>query len=598
MGDLMGILSIHMGHNATAALAEDGQLLAVLSQEKLDNIKNSAAFPSQAIEAMLAEVSWGKENISEIVVASDVVYPPDAYAYLFDIGPRGASEPGLIRLTRKIESALGAAGSTLLRPAKAFRQRELRRRGTAYLKAALGEMGLADRPILHVEHHTCHARAAYHSFKEPGDDRPALIFTADGSGDGLSATVTLAANGDWRRLAATPASASLGGVYSNVTRFLGMKILEHEYKVMGLAPYAKQYFMETYRRIFDPVIWLDASNPMIFRSSLDTTRFYDHLVAHAVGERFDNLAAAAQHLIEDRVVAWVRQAIERTNVRRIFTGGGLFMNVKLNKRLQEMEEIEEIHFMPSCGDESNPIGAAYAYYAERAIETHPLPHIYLGVSFDDAEIEAFISNARLEDKYKISREADIESTIADLLAQGEVVARFAGRCEWGARSLGNRAILAHPSHMESFYTVNDLIKSRDFWMPFAPSVLDTAAGKYLKGYNPNRVQAPYMITAFEATDLAKRHLRAAMHQGDHTLRPQVVTETANPAYYRLLKEFEKRTGVGGVLNTSLNLHGYPLVATPEQALFTLENSGLKHLALGSFLVTDVQKQLSGEGDSP
>lgn len=594
----MGILSIHLGHNATAALAEDGQLLAVLSQEKLDNIKNSAAFPGEAIDAMLAEVSWGKENISEVVVASDVVYPPDAYAYLFDSGPHRSSEPALIRLSRKIESALGAAGPTLLRPVKAFRQRELRRRGKAYLKAALGEMGLGDRPILHVEHHTCHARAAYHSFKESGDDRPALIFTADGSGDGLSATVTLAADGSWKRLAVTPASTSLGGIYSNVTRFLGMKILEHEYKVMGLAPYAKQYFMDTYRRIFDPVIWLDANDPLTFRSSLDTTRFYDHLVGHAVGERFDNLAAAAQHLIEDRVVAWVRQAIEKTNVRRIFTGGGLFMNVKLNKRLQEMEEIEEIYFMPSCGDESNPIGAAYAYYAERAIETRPLPHIYLGVSFDDAEIEAFIRNARLEDKYKVSREADIESTIADLLAQGEVVARFSGRCEWGARSLGNRAILAHPSHMESFYIVNDLIKSRDFWMPFAPSVLDTAAEKYLKGYDPNRVQAPYMITAFEGTGLAKRHLRAAMHQGDHTLRPQVVTETANPAYYRLLKEFEKRTGVAGVLNTSLNLHGYPLVATPEQAMLTLENSGLKHLALGSFLITDVQKRLSGEGDSP
>ncbi|RMH34356.1 MAG: hypothetical protein D6690_10755 [Nitrospirae bacterium] len=586
----MGILSIHMGHNATATLAEDGRILAVLSQEKMDNIKNSAAFPGQAIEAMLAEVGWTMEDISEIVVASNVVYPPDAYTYLLDTKQRIVPASRWIRLAKTMESALGSCGKTLLLPVKATRQLILAQKGETYLNSALAELGLGDKPISHIEHHTCHARAAYHSFKEPGDNRPALIFTADGSGDGLSATVTLAANDSWQRLAATPASASLGGIYSNVTRFLGMKILEHEYKVMGLAPYAKQYFLETYKRIFDPVIWLDADNPLTFRSKLNTAQFYDYLVEHAVGERFDNLAAAAQYLIEDRVVEWVRQAIEKTNVRRIFTGGGLFMNVKLNKRLQEMEEVEEIHFMPSCGDESNPIGAAYAYYAEREIETHPLPHLYLGVSFDEAEIEAFIRDERLEDKYKVSRVPNIESTIADLLAQGEVVARFAGRCEWGARSLGNRAILAHPSHMESFYTVNDLIKSRDFWMPFAPSVLDSAAGKYLKGYDPNRVQAPYMITAFEATELAKRHLRAAMHQGDHTLRPQVVTESANPAYYRLLKEFEKRTGVGGVLNTSFNLHGYPLVATLEQALFTLENSGLKHLALGPFLITDVQKQ--------
>ena len=174
--------------------------------------------------------------------------------------------------------------------------------------------------------------------------------------------------------------------------------------------------------------------------------------------------------------------------------------------------------------------------------------------------------------------------IAELIANREIVARFSGKCEWGARSLGNRAILAHPSHMESFYTINDYIKSRDFWMPFAPTILDKNAHSYLKNYNSSKIKAPYMITAFEATKLGVQHLRAALHQADHTLRPQVLEYNANPSYYRLIENFEKRTGIGAILNTSYNLHGFPLVSSLDQAIMTIENSELKFIAIGDFLL--------------
>ena len=178
----------------------------------------------------------------------------------------------------------------------------------------------------------------------------------------------------------------------------------------------------------------------------------------------------------------------------------------------------------------------------------------------------------------------MNETVAGLLADGHVVARFAGGNEWGARSLGNRAILAHPGRMESFYTVNDQIKCRDFWMPFAPSVLDSAADQYLEGWSMDRTPAPFMITAFQSTEMGREKLVAALHRGDGTLRPQVLTEDANPDYYDLIKRFEAKTGTGAVLNTSLNRHGHPLAATPEQALDTLVHSGLQYLAIGSFLV--------------
>ena len=267
------------------------------------------------------------------------------------------------------------------------------------------------------------------------------------------------------------------------------------------------------------------------------------------------------------------------------TSGGVFMNVKLNKLIQELPEVEETRFMPSCGDESNPFGGAF-YVAEQkgaANTIRPLENIYLGHSFTNDAVEQFVKARHIDQKYCVRHYPDVETEIANLLADFQVVARVAGPAEFGARSLGNRAILANPSDMRSFYTVNDQIKARDFWMPFAPSLLDTDADRYL--VNPRNDLAPYMITAFDTKPLAYDHLRAAMHQGDHTVRPQIVTERANPRYYRVIQAFKERTGIGGVLNTSYNLHGYPLAATLDQALFTFENSGLPHLALENFLVS-------------
>lgn len=582
----MNILSIQTGHNATVGLMEDGEITALLSQEKLDNIKNSAAFPLDAIKAVLAERGLGPQDIDEVVIASRMIFPQHC------LNPRGqevASDhlnpPTTVRLAKRVEN--GLAGMLLpgvFRYARARRHEKLREEGIAHLQNRLRELGLADKPLRFIDHHLCHARGAYHALeRELG--REALVFTLDGMGDGLCATVTrIGPNGEWRRIAETLLNASLGSIYSETTRFLGMKVMEHEYKVMGLAAYCKGYHLDTYQRVFEPVIDIDPDNLLSFRASLDTSEFYDYLAKHAVGERFDNIAGALQHLLEDRVTRWIANTIHATGIRRIFTGGGVFMNVKLNKRIQEIEEVEQAWFLPSCGDESNPLGAAYARAIELGLPVKPLANLYLGVGYQHAALAAFIEQNHLAEKYAVSEPSDIEEAIAELLAQGQVVARFSRRCEWGARSLGNRAILAHPSHLESFFTVNDLIKARDFWMPFAPTVLDTWASRYLEDYDPTRVRAPHMITAFRASPLGVQHLRAAMHQGDVTIRPQVIEQEVNPEYYRMLQAFERRTGVGGVMNTSFNLHGFPLVATPEQALMTLEKSGLQNLALGPFMI--------------
>jgi carbamoyltransferase len=269
------------------------------------------------------------------------------------------------------------------------------------------------------------------------------------------------------------------------------------------------------------------------------------------------------------------------------------MNVKANKRIMELPEVESVYVFPSCGDETNSFGAAFLVYAhERTrkglpIDSEPMGPLYLGSEFDDGEIKAVLKEYPFRHQYVET----IEKEIAYLLAKGEIVARFKGRMEFGARALGNRSILADPSRREVIRTINDMIKNRDFWMPFAPSILAERAPDYL--INPKNIAAPYMVMAFD-TACNTDQFCASVHPYDRTVRPQVVNASWNPGYYSLLKEFEKLTGRGAILNTSFNLHGHPIVCTPRDALQVFSDSGLRFMGIGNFLVEKHESRLTRE----
>lgn len=169
------------------------------------------------------------------------------------------------------------------------------------------------------------------------------------------------------------------------------------------------------------------------------------------------------------------------------------------------------------------------------------------------------------------------------LAEGKIVARFTGRMEMGARALGNRSILAHPGKIESIETINKMIKMRDFWMPFAATILYEDQQKYIR--NPQNISSPFMAIAFDTTTEGKKALVAAVHPADKTTRPQILRKEDNPKYYEIIKTFKSLTGIGAVLNTSFNIHGEPMVCTPEDALLTLQRSGLQYLALENYLIS-------------
>jgi len=289
---------------------------------------------------------------------------------------------------------------------------------------------------------------------------------------------------------------------------------------------------------------------------------------------------------------WVRRAVRLTGVHRVALGGGAFMNVKGNQKLLELPEVESLFVFPSCGDESNAVGAAYWATVERfqkdgksAHDIRPLRDVYWGAAIPDAEVEAAI--APLRGVVRIERPADIEAAVVDLLVRGEVVARCKGRMEFGARALGNRSILADPERTQVIRVINDMIKNRDFWMPFASSMLAERQDEYIR--NPKGVPSPYMILAFPSTERVDG-FRAGAHPYDLTVRPQTVDRDWNPDYHRLISLFAERTGRAVILNTSFNLHGYPMVSGAREAVQVFEHSGLRHLALGSFLLSKPDSQ--------
>jgi carbamoyltransferase len=450
-----------------------------------------------------------------------------------------------------------------------------------------GHLGLGAERVATLDHHACHAAAAY--FGSPFAGAPALVLTNDNSGDGLCATASTGGGTTLERHEAAPsAPGSLGSFYSFVTLLLGMKFGEHEYKVMGLAPYAPAGAVERTAAALGEVFGLVDDTPARFAWRRRGAR-YRLLLEAALGARFDAVAGAAQQIVEDTLVRWARLMRARYGGERLALGGGVFMNVKANMLLAGEDWVRDLFVFPSCGDESNAIGAAYLGYValcERAgLPAKPAPFgpAYLGPSIDDGEVETLIRERDLGARHRVSAPDRMEERIADLLVTDGVVARCAGRMEFGARALGNRSILANPSDHRVVGIINRMIKNRDFWMPFAPSVLREREGDYL--VNPKGLASPYMMLAFPTNPKRRDEIIAAVHPQDGTARAHIVDETWNPGYHRVIREFERRTGIGAVLNTSFNLHVEPLVGSPADALDTFERSGLPHLALGRFLLS-------------
>jgi len=585
---MMYVLGLNNNHNATATLVKNGRIIGCVSEERFTGVKNYTGIPRKAISYLLETnhltardldlVCLGYQNGGPLITSSEEKK---------NLGSLTACLKVIFLAAGKIRSLLfGVRGleKFLYRGYVLVFSRRLVEKEKKLLSDFLK---IAKSKIISFDHHQTHAAAAYYS--SPFRRKKVLVLTLDAEGDLLCASVnTFDKKGRFKRIAATPIGNSLAQIYKDVTQYLGMKPNEHEYKVMGLAPYAKKEGTEFVFKRIKNWVKLNQKNPLLFKAKFHTGHTYAVLKKELEGCRFDNIAAAFQKLIEERVLEWVTLAIQKTNINTLAFGGGIFMNVKLNQKILELKEIKEAFFMPSCGDESASIGAAFLGCLNLCqqdgvqSEIEPIRDLYWGPAYSSQEIKEFLKEKKYDQKYKVRKLRKPEAVAAKLLSQKKIVARLSGRMEWGARALGNRSILAHPSHFEIVRTLNEQIKNRDFWMPFTPSILVERASDYL--VNPKKVSAPYMVVAFDSTSLARRDLKAAIHPYDFTVRPQVVEESWNKSYHRLIKEFERLTGVGAVLNTSFNLHGYPIVLGPREAMYVFENSGLNYLLLEDYLI--------------
>ncbi len=585
----MKIVSIYTGHNATIGYFEDGECKLILHEEKFNNIKNFFGFPELALSYMSRQVKFSDIDYfsfgQKYLMMGQVPTQKEDY---FESKSRGSLRVFYDYLDYKtgLKDIFKSIRNHLL-------NKRINQKAWHELHAWFKDKHKVDKnKIITYDHHFTHCVTPvyFYGLNEKIANH-FLLLSMDGVGDNSFSKVCTydASLQDFKIIASSSLISSIGLLYSEMTRFLGMKPHVHEYKVMGLAAYASntKYYQHIYDRLSE-LVWLN-EDTLEFNSAINTNVAGFFFKKHFSFERFDNLSAAIQKLTEDLVVKWIRAAIKKTGIDVIAVSGGVFMNVKMNQKILSLPEVKKIYFQPSCGDESITIGAAGNTFIDKGINLKPINTMFLGHAYSADKVRTFLEKNGYFQKYHIEYFEDIETKIGLLLAEFKIVARFRGNGEWGARSLCNRGILGNPSDLRTFYDVNDMIKMRDFWMPFAPTILEEWAERYIKNWERIKKKAfdsmRFMIVTCDSTELAQKHLRAAMHQKDKTLRPNIVSNDENPKLYRLLKSYEKVTGMGGILNTSLNLHGYPIVGTLEQAMFTLQNSGLNYLALEDWLIS-------------
>jgi carbamoyltransferase len=337
-----------------------------------------------------------------------------------------------------------------------------------------------------------------------------------------------------------------------------MKPEQDEFKVMGLAGYVKNFQIQDALKIFDSTYGL---KNLSFIKKIKIKNHYQFFKKNLEGYRFDIIAGALQKFIENLTCQWIKRWLKKTKRKKIVFSGGLSLNIKLSQKILKIKDVKDLLIPPGGGDNSLSIGAAqYLNYKKNGIKSNfPINNAFLGKSITDKD-KLIFSNHPLIKKYFICKKNTNLKVIAKLISQGKIFAFINSNAEFGPRSLGHRSILCDPRYIDIIQEINYRIKNRDFWMPFACSILDYRAKDYL--INTKNSKKKYMTLSFDKKKLAQIYLKAGIHQVDKTIRPQIVYKTDCKDYYTLIENFQKYTGVGGLLNTSLNTHGKPMINNP------------------------------------
>jgi carbamoyltransferase len=575
----MRVMGIGDGFGAGVALVEDGAVRFAVSEERLSRIKNHSGyyhgFPYRSIEVALESTGWTADSIERIAVCN-FAFPPLPLRMLALSRSRPVGEKDFLdrhEFSQTVNSRLYSVFSERI-PGSSFARASTSIYGAALQRKLEARFGLW-APVAFRDHHASHAASAY--FTQAEDD--CLVMTLDCHGDGLSGSVSLAREGRLERIAAFPAAESIGSFYAAITHHLGFQHHRHEGKVTGLAAYADPSVADA---DMQRMIWFDPETRRV-RTRLGRNQF----TSMARVGRFltrdytrEEIAAAAQHHLERMVLGIVRSFLADTGKRKLLLAGGIFGNVKLNQRINELPELDYLFVHPGMGDEGLPVGAALSCSAEAgAHRLERIENVFWGPSFSDADVEKALASF----DFHVERVEDIETRVAELLADEKIVARCKGAVEYGPRALGNRSILFHAADPSANDWLNKQLRRSEF-MPFAPATLAQRASECYRGLEPAAYAAEFMTVCCDVSAEFQQSCPAVVHV-DGTARPQLVTEAGNPGFFRILTGYERLTGCASVVNTSFNIHEEPIVCTPEDALRAFATTNLDHLALGNHLVS-------------
>lgn len=563
----MYILGIWDGHDSGAAIIEENQILVALNEERLTRRKLEIHFPEQSIKECLNYLNLTPADITQVAVSTY-----DFSKTLARIFPYTKEEYYLIRRRKKVPGKI----SNLKKRAKY----KLTEYGPSHLTKRISEMcvrkslnrlGFNNYQVHLVDHHLCHAAAA--AFCSGFVD--CLVITIDGIGDALSGTFSTFSQGKLSRNSVISGKHSLGIFFEHVTNLMNMRELEDEGKVMALANYAY------------PIS--DAENPLLDFIKVDglkvectysTLKMYNELKKILWRYPSEQFAYMAQRTIEVKILELVKNGLSATGFKKVALAGGVFSNIKVNMLIRTLPEMEGCFIFPHMGDGGLALGAALAAnYDLNGISSYPLDAVFLGLGYSEELIKSALVASGLEYRYC----ENIEEETARLISEGYIVFWFQGRMEYGPRALGHRSILALPNSKRIRDLLNLRLKMRVWYQPFCPTMLEEDAQLLLEEYDsPNR----FMTMGYMVKD-DKRDEVEGVISVDGSCRPQILQGNESQ-YGRLLTSVKRFTGRGVVLNTSFNIHGEPLVCSPEDAIDTLKRTRNDYLVMGNYLVKGVQ----------
>lgn len=580
----MNILGINAYHgNASAALVCDGKLIAAVEEERFNRVKYAAGFPAAAIRYCLQEAGIALSEIDHVAV------PRNPYARLGTKLWYAIRMPSFARERARVLTKFTGMPAAL---AAAFDCDPARTKATFH----------------RVEHHQAHLASSF--FVSPFED--AALLSADGLGDFASAMWGVGHGNVMQIDDAIAFPHSLGLYYSAVTQYLGFLKFGDEYKVMGLAAYGSPENLDAFRDIvrFSPNggelgfrLGLDyfthhKIGPEMSWAEADKTPVLGTMFSDAMGKRLGgpprlpeepldqrhkNLAAALQVRLEEVYLGMLKKLAVRTGSKAVCLSGGVAFNCAANGKIFDQTPFEKVYVHPAAGDGGLAVGAAFYVWHQLLGKPRSfvMDHAYWGPGYSSEQIRSAVQSSAVPTNGYILTELDepeLMRRTAQIIAEGKILGWYQGRAEWGPRALGNRSIVADPRRPEMKEILNQRIKHREIFRPFAPSILSEKTAEWFEKSHPS----PFMTLAYAVRPEKREKIPAPTHV-DGTGRLQTVTREANPRFHTLISEFERQTGVPVVLNTSFN-DNEPIVCRPEEAVHCFLRTKMDALVLGNYLI--------------